>query len=62
MDPALAILESLVDGQPESAMGSEYSRARRYLARVDAKHARDSNAASHGANESDFGAERFSTD
>lgn len=59
MDPALVILESLVDGQSEPAMGSEYVRAARYLARFDAKQARESDAASHGANESDFGAEQL---
>ena len=62
MDPALSILERLVDGRPEASMGSEYSRAGRYLARVDERRARDSDAESHGANQSDFGAERLGAD
>ncbi len=62
MDSAQVILESLVDGQPEPAMGSEYSCARRYLARFDAQQARESDAASHGANESDFGAGKLGVD
>ena len=62
MDPASAILERLVDGQPEPAMGSEFSCAWRYLERFDARRARESDAAAHGANESDFGAERLRED
>lgn len=59
MDDAFAILQSLVDEQPEPAMGSEYLRARHYLDAVARPRGKRQEDPAHGANESDFGAIRL---